>query len=181
MLRVDEVPSPMGAIVIAVRGEAACALVFEDHWADMEQQLFRRFSEKPRAERDPAGISSRVAAYLAGRMDAVADIEVDPGGTPFQRAVWTALRSIPAGTTRSYAQLAAAIGRPTAVRAVGAANGANPVSIIIPCHRVIRSDGDLCGYSGGIERKRWLLAHERKAVGTLAGTPLGSPAQLDLT
>ena len=82
-------------------------------------------------------------------------------GTPFQQAVWRALRRIPTGETLSYAELARRIGRPGAVRAVGRANGANPASIVVPCHRVIGSDGTLTGYGGGIERKRWLLAHER--------------------
>lgn len=172
MLRVDEVPSPMGRLVIAVRGEAVCALVFADRWSLAEELLRRRYPDKPRAERDPAGMSSRLAAYLAGQIDAIEGVEVELGGTPFQRAVWAELRRIPAGTTTSYARLAAAVGRPKAVRAVGAANGANPVAIIVPCHRVVRSDGDLCGYAGGVERKRWLLSHERTALGALAGTPL---------
>jgi methylated-DNA-[protein]-cysteine S-methyltransferase len=85
---------------------------------------------------------------------------VRTGGTDFQRSVWKALRDIPAGETRSYGQLAAAIGIPKAVRAVGLANGANPVGVIVPCHRVIGSGGKLTGYAGGLERKRWLLAHE---------------------
>ena len=85
---------------------------------------------------------------------------MNPGGTPFQQTVWSALREIPVGTTRTYAQLAASIGRPSAPRAVGLANGQNPVSIVIPCHRLIGSSGALTGYAGGLERKRWLLRHE---------------------
>ena len=85
-----------------------------------------------------------------------------PIGTPFQRAVWRALREIPCGETRSYGEIARRIGRPKAVRAVGLANGANPIGIVVPCHRVIGSNGTLTGYGGGIERKRWLLAHEGK-------------------
>jgi methylated-DNA-[protein]-cysteine S-methyltransferase len=85
---------------------------------------------------------------------------VTTGGTPFQREVWAALRRIPAGQIASYGQLAARIGRPAAVRAVGLANGSNPVGVIVPCHRVIGANGSLTGYGGGIERKRWLLAHE---------------------
>jgi methylated-DNA-[protein]-cysteine S-methyltransferase len=173
MLRVDEVPTPVGAMVFAVRGDAVCGLVFENYWAGMEAQLHQRFRETSRRERDPAGVSTKLRAYLAGQLTALDDIEVETGGTPFQRSVWEALRQIPAGATISYAQLAANVGRPTAMRAVGAANGANPVSIIIPCHRVVRSDGDLCGYGGGRDRKRWLIDHEQTAVGALAGTPLG--------
>ena len=104
--------------------------------------------------------SSALRAYLAGRLDALDALPVDAGGTPFQRECWAALRTIPAGTTWSYRQLAAAIGRPAAVRAVGLANGANPVGIVVPCHRVIGADGSLTGYGGGLERKRWLLEHE---------------------
>jgi methylated-DNA-[protein]-cysteine S-methyltransferase len=85
-------------------------------------------------------------------------------GTPFQRSVWSALRRIPAGTTTSYGALAEHIERPTAVRAVGHANGANPISVVVPCHRVIGADGSLTGYGGGLDRKRWLLAHEGVAV-----------------
>jgi methylated-DNA-[protein]-cysteine S-methyltransferase len=96
-------------------------------------------------------------------LDAIDGLAVAARGTDFQRSVWRALRRIPCGETTSYGALAQRIGRPTAVRAVGHANGANPVSIVVPCHRVIGSDGSLTGYGGGIERKRWLLAHEQRA------------------
>jgi len=86
---------------------------------------------------------------------------VQTAGTPFQRAVWRALREIPRGATESYSKLAQRIGRPTAVRAVGLANGSNPIGIVVPCHRVIGANGSLTGYGGGMERKRWLLEHER--------------------
>jgi len=104
---------------------------------------------------------------------------VDPGGTPFQRAVWAALRRIPPGTTCSYTDLARAVGAPTAVRAVGTANGANPVAVVIPCHRVVRSDGSLGGYGGGLDRKRWLLEHEKAALpaGALLQRVLSFPAR----
>lgn len=174
MLRVDEVRSPVGTLFLVVRGEAVCALSFEDEWPGARELLRQRLGEPFRHEPNPAGITARLSAYLAGRMEALDDIAVDPGGTPFQRAVWTALRNIPPGTTASYAQLAEAVGQPKATRAVGTANGANPVAIIIPCHRVVRANGELGGYAGGVERKRWLLAHEAKAVGALAGTPLGA-------
>ena len=93
-------------------------------------------------------------------------------GTPFQRSVWRALRAIPCGETRSYGDIARAIGRPSAVRAVGLANGANPIGVVVPCHRVIGAGGALVGYGGGVDRKRWLLAHERSAA---------HPRQLTLT
>jgi len=110
----------------------------------------------------PSPSSARLAleAYFAGDLLAIDRIQVNSGGTAFQRDVWTALRLIPVGQTLSYGALAAQLGRPAAVRAVGLANGANPTGIVVPCHRVIGADGSLTGYGGGIERKRWLLAHE---------------------
>lgn len=99
-------------------------------------------------------------AYFEGHLAALEAIRTLTRGTDFQRRVWAALRDIPAGTTVSYGQLAAKIGRPAAVRAVGAANGANPTPIVVPCHRVIGADASLTGFGGGLERKRWLLAHE---------------------
>ncbi|MDR3439380.1 methylated-DNA--[protein]-cysteine S-methyltransferase [Telmatospirillum sp.] len=108
----------------------------------------------------PASISQPLSAYFAGHIDAVDAVPLKTGGTTFQRTVWAALRCIPPGKTTSYGALAATIGRPTAVRAVGLANGANPIGIVVPCHRVIGADGSLTGYAGGIARKRWLLDHE---------------------
>jgi methylated-DNA-[protein]-cysteine S-methyltransferase len=98
--------------------------------------------------------------YFAGNVEAIDDIPVETSGTPFQREVWSALRKIPAGKTTSYGLLATKIDRPKAIRAVGMANGANPVGIVVPCHRVIGKDSSLTGYGGGLERKRWLLEHE---------------------
>jgi methylated-DNA-[protein]-cysteine S-methyltransferase len=117
------------------------------------------FGRRPAA---PAlqSLADRLKAYFDGDFRALDRISVDPVGTPFQRDVWRALLRIPAGQTWSYAELARAVGRPDAVRAVGAANGANPIPIVIPCHRVIGTDGRLVGYGGGLERKRWLLEHE---------------------
>ncbi|TMB16567.1 MAG: methylated-DNA--[protein]-cysteine S-methyltransferase, partial [Deltaproteobacteria bacterium] len=105
-------------------------------------------------------ISDQVRAYFAGDVRALDGVAVDPDGTPFQRRVWAALRAIPPGETRTYGELARQLG--THPRAVGSANGSNPVCLAIPCHRVIASDGKLCGYAWGEERKRWLLAHERR-------------------
>ncbi len=113
----------------------------------------------------PRPVAEALAAYFAGEMTALDRVPWRTVGTDFQQAVWRALLDIPAGETTTYAALAARIGRPTAVRAVGHANGANPVGVVIPCHRVIGSDGTLTGYGGGIERKRWLLEHERAATG----------------
>jgi methylated-DNA-[protein]-cysteine S-methyltransferase len=136
------------------------ALTFDDPVG----QAIRRVRDRDAAavideEPDP-GVAGALAAYFQGRLEALDDLRVDPHGTPFQRHVWTALRRIPVRQTLSYKALAEAVGRPSAVRAVGAANGANPVAIVIPCHRVIGSGGRLVGYGGGLARKRWLLAHE---------------------
>ncbi|RAP58608.1 methylated-DNA--[protein]-cysteine S-methyltransferase [Oleiagrimonas sp. MCCC 1A03011] len=110
-----------------------------------------------------APICAQFAAYFAGeRFDF--DLPTRPHGTPFQRGVWEGLLDIGYGRTASYAELARSIGRPRAVRAVGAANGANPLSIIVPCHRVIGADGSLTGYGGGMEAKQWLLEHERRCM-----------------
>jgi len=111
----------------------------------------------------PGAIRDALGRYFAGELTALADIPWRVAGTDFQRQVWQALTEIPAGETRTYSQQAARIGRPTAVRAVGLANGANPIGVVIPCHRVIGSNGALTGYGGGLERKRWLLAHEGAA------------------
>src|SRR5262249_4441707 len=110
--------------------------------------------------RAPDSIRDSIHAYFEGDLQALKQIPVETEGTPFQKQVWSALREIPAGSTSSYGQLAARIGRPAASRAVGMANGSNPVGIVVPCHRVIGANGALTGYGGGIDRKRWLLAHE---------------------
>ena len=107
--------------------------------------------------------ANQIAEYFAGRRR-MFELELAPRGTPFQLAVWNELVKIPFGETVTYAELAFRIGRPAAVRAVGAANGANPIPVIIPCHRVIGSNGSLTGYGGGIERKQWLLAHEGRRL-----------------
>ncbi len=108
----------------------------------------------------PDSIRAPIQAYFEGDLAALARVLVETGGTAFQRKVWAALRRIPAGTTATYGQLAAAIGNANASRAVGMANGSNPVAIVVPCHRVIGAGGGLTGYAGGTDRKRWLLTHE---------------------
>jgi len=138
-------------------------------WFDDDESLrerFRRHQNGAPVEMSapPPTLVAALDAYFAGDLAALDRLEVDPQGTPFQREAWAALRRIPAGETRTYAQQAAAIGRPSATRAVGTANGANPIPIVIPCHRVIGADGSLTGFGGGLERKRWLLAHERANV-----------------
>jgi methylated-DNA-[protein]-cysteine S-methyltransferase len=135
---------------------------FGDTRADLEHELVARLRRtgfvKP--HNDPAGAVSALRAYFAGDLRALDTLAIDPMGTPFQLRVWTALRSVPAGHTASYADIAKAIGAPSSTRAVGAANGANPIAIVVPCHRIIGASGSLVGYGGGLERKRWLLEHE---------------------
>jgi methylated-DNA-[protein]-cysteine S-methyltransferase len=154
------IPTPIGELCGYVHHTALCALEFADGRGSAGHELARRFGPVELGEADPLGLAGRFAAYLAGDLRALDAIEVDAGGTAFQRAVWAALRRIAPGTTVSYAELARTIGAPAAVRAVGAANGQNPIAVVVPCHRVIRSDGTLGGYGGGLDRKRWLLAHE---------------------
>ena len=116
----------------------------------------------------PRSITRALDAYFDGDLGAINDVQVATGGTRFQCGVWAALREIPGGTTISYGKLASRLGDPGASRAVGAANGANPIPIIVPCHRVIGADGRLTGYGGGLARKKWLLEHEaRFAAGNL--------------
>jgi methylated-DNA-[protein]-cysteine S-methyltransferase len=117
---------------------------------------------------DPLRVESTFRDYFDGGFALLDGIRVETGGTPFQRRVWQVLRTIPAGETWSYLEVARAVGAAEAVRAVGAANGANPVAIVVPCHRVIGSNGRLVGYGGGLERKRWLLAHEHAPVSETA-------------
>lgn len=163
-LLTGRLPSPLGTMLLAWDDERRLrALDFQDSEERFERLLKRYHQTGPgrrTPDRPPAEIGDRLAAYFAGEVDVLDSIPVATGGTPFQREIWEALRAIPSGETTTYGRLAAQIGRPSACRAVGAANGANPVVIVVPCHRVIGSDSSLTGYGGGIERKRWLLAHE---------------------
>lgn len=160
-IEIAEVPSPIGDIVIACLDRAVVALRFGDGDGEITGLLGRRFQRWATGSGPHADAAAgRLRDYFAGDIHALDGIQVDTGGTPFQQAVWAQLRRIPPGRTASYREIAAAIGAPSATRAVGAANGANPVGIIIPCHRVIGADGALTGYGGGLDRKRWLLEHE---------------------
>jgi len=149
--------SPLGEMLIAATSKGICRLTFDDS----EESLRRLFPNATISE-DAGGLRDLIdGALTAIESPLVArELPIDVAGTAFQEAVWRELRKIPAGETRSYAQIAAAIGQPKAVRAVGTANGDNHVAVLIPCHRVIRSDGSLGGYAGGLDRKRQLLAAE---------------------
>jgi len=162
-LATDEIRSPIGTIVVVTGERGLCALDFDDCRERMTRLLRRHHGEVTlEKRRNPRGVSTRVRAYLEGRLDALDDITVDAGGTDFQRTVWAALREIPCGARVSYADIAGAIGKPKAARAVGAANGQNPVALVVPCHRVVAADGKLAGYAGGMKRKEWLLEHEQR-------------------
>jgi methylated-DNA-[protein]-cysteine S-methyltransferase len=161
-LLTDRYPTPVGEAILVFdeRGRLR-ALDFFDHEGRMQRLLLRHYGmvSLQRAPA-PAAIANALDAYFRGRLDALTAIPRCTAGTPFQRTVWEALCTIPPGTTLSYLALAQRIGRPAAVRAVGLANGANPIGIVVPCHRVIGADGSLTGYGGGLPRKRWLLEHE---------------------
>ena len=161
---IDRVSSPLGPMVLVSDREGDLrALDFEDHEARMQRLLRRHYGSCVlESGRVPGTVRDALAAFFTGEIEAIAAITVRTHGTEFQRRVWAALRRIPAGSTMTYGQLAALIERPNASRAVGLANGSNPIAIIVPCHRVIGADGTLTGYGGGIERKRWLLAHEQQ-------------------
>ncbi|MBI5442465.1 MAG: methylated-DNA--[protein]-cysteine S-methyltransferase [Deltaproteobacteria bacterium] len=155
------VETATGAFWFAAKDGALVAAGFSESAPRLLARLEARFGPlEPREASDPAGAASAFRRFLAGERAALESVPVDLGGTSFQRDVWAALRGIPTGTTITYAELARRVGRPRAVRAVGGANGANPISIIVPCHRVVGKDG-LRGYAGGVARKEWLLAHER--------------------
>jgi len=157
-LLIDHLKTPIGklAIVADERGRLH-AVGFTGGHARMERELER---EQLKSARDPFGMTSALMAYFEGELGAIEGLPVAFGGTDFQRSVWRALTKIPCGQTCSYGDIARRIGNPSAVRAVGLANGSNPVGIVVPCHRVIGANGTLTGYGGGIERKRWLLRHE---------------------
>jgi methylated-DNA-[protein]-cysteine S-methyltransferase len=165
-LCLSEHTSPVGAFTVVTRGEALCVAAFSDSTADvLVRALSRRYPDLPLATgAAPRAVEEAFEAYWSGELGAIDKLEVEAGGTPFQARIWAALREIPVGETISYAELSRRVGSPGASRAAGSANGANPISIVIPCHRVIRGDGDLCGYAGGVPRKRWLLAHEGAKV-----------------
>lgn len=165
---VEPIDTPTGAMLIVTDHEDRLrALDWQDHDARLRRLLRRHYGAtvtlRPRANASPA--RRALDAYFAGDLDAIATLPTATNGTEFQRKVWDALRRIPTARTISYGELARDIGRASGARAVGLANGANPIAIVVPCHRVIGADASLTGYGGGIERKRWLLAHERAHLG----------------
>ncbi len=167
MLTVDRIESPIGPLRIAERDGQICLLHFGGTAAAVHAALAKWYPDERPVEAECDSIRRMLARYFDGDVAVLDEVAVEMNGTPFQRRVWEALRTIPVGTTISYGDLARSLGQQTAVRAVGAANGANPVALIVPCHRVIGTNGSLVGYGGGLDRKRWLLAHEGVRAGTL--------------
>jgi methylated-DNA-[protein]-cysteine S-methyltransferase len=161
-LYLDRVATPLGLTFLVTDAAGAVrAFEFEDYEARMMRLLRLHYGAvELRAAAAPQSVKDGIAQYFAGELNAVDGLPCATGGTAFQRNVWAALRKILAGTTINYAVLAERIGKPRAARAVGRANGSNPISVIVPCHRVIGANGALTGYGGGLPRKQWLLAHE---------------------
>lgn len=161
--------SPIGTLVVLTDAEGRLRVADFDDYQDRTAQLLDRgygrggWSVSMAAKPSPA--LRALADYFDGDLTGIDGIETATAGTVLQRAVWAALRAVPPGTTESYGALAARIGHPRAVRPVGAANGANPICIVVPCHRVVGANGTLTGYGGGLERKRWLLEHEARHAG----------------
>jgi len=163
-LSLDRFESPLGDILLVFEGDTLRALDFSDYEPRMQRLLRLHYGTVVLTEAPaPACITTPLRAFFAGDWAALDAIRVETGGTAFQRAVWVALRRIPAGHTMSYGRVATEVGRPAASRAVGLANGSNPVAIVVPCHRVIGANAGLTGYAGGLARKAWLLEHEKPA------------------
>lgn len=164
----DTLPTPIGDMILICDEEGRLRAT---DWTDYDDRMQRLLTRHYGADnfvltpaKDPFGLSTAIAAYFAGDLHAIDTLPVATEGTAFQKSVWQALRSIPVGKTISYGELAEKLKNPSAVRAVGLANGANPIGVVVPCHRVIGANGSLTGYGGGLERKRWLLNHEKQLL-----------------
>jgi methylated-DNA-[protein]-cysteine S-methyltransferase len=164
-LILDRIDTPVGQVLLVTDADGVVrALDFHDFEPRMRRLLARHCGAFELVEgKAPAEVRDAVLSYFSGDARALDQVKTRTAGTAFQRAIWSALRAIPPGQTRTYAQIAQAVGSPRAVRATGMANGQNPIALIVPCHRVIGANGTLTGYAGGVQRKRWLLAHEGQA------------------
>jgi methylated-DNA-[protein]-cysteine S-methyltransferase len=172
----DRMPTPIGDLLVVVdRHGNLRGADFFDHEERMRTLLRQQYAREGAVALvegpAPKAIRAAIEAYFDGDLTAIDKLPIKTGGTPFQREVWRLLRLIPAGKTTTYGKLAARLGTPNAARAVGTANGANPIGVIVPCHRVIGSDASLTGYGGGLPRKQWLLTHEGAAFRALERTP----------
>ncbi len=172
-LFIDRVDTPIGELLLVADDAGNVRAV---DWADHEERMLRllrlhygKSGFKLESDRNPHGLRDAMNRYFSGDIAVIDEISVKTAGTPFQHSVWKELRKIPRGSAISYRKLAERIDRAKAVRAVGLANGSNPVGIVVPCHRVIGSDGSLTGYGGGLERKQWLLKHEQNNTRPTSG------------
>lgn len=160
----EKIATPLGPLWILCDEESRLRAVEWDEYSERMEQLldlhYRDQGYRRVSAANPGGFSSKLNDYFAGNLNAINDLPGETAGTPFQREVWQALRTIPCGQVMHYGELAQRLGRPGAARAVGAANGSNPISIVVPCHRVIGRNGTMTGYAGGVQRKEWLLRHE---------------------
>jgi methylated-DNA-[protein]-cysteine S-methyltransferase len=158
----DRLQTPIGtALLVTDAGGVLRALDWEEHEPRMRELLRLQYGAVDLNDAaSPKELRAALTAYFKGDLDRLNTIKWRVAGTPFQQKVWTALPRIPAGTTMSYGALAAKLDAPKAMRAVGHANGCNPISVVVPCHRLIGANGALVKYGGGLERKRWLLEHE---------------------
>jgi methylated-DNA-[protein]-cysteine S-methyltransferase len=170
-LSFDTMSSPTGDLMIVTDQEGHLRAL---EWTDLEDRMTRLLARQYKGQhvtltkgQAPIAIRQALEHYFDGDLHALDNLSTTSGGTAFQRSVWRALRDIPVGQTRSYLDIAKAIGNPKGVRAIGLANGANPIGIVVPCHRVIGSNGALTGYGGGMARKHWLLRHEGAIAGEL--------------
>ncbi|CAI1609892.1 methylated-DNA--[protein]-cysteine S-methyltransferase [Serratia proteamaculans] len=161
---IDRMATPVGELVLIADEQDRLRAI---DWTEHEVRLMKLLNTHYRADRfqlvdksNPGGLTDAMQRYFSGELDVIDQLPVMTAGTEFQRSVWQQLRQIPCGEIITYGELAKRIGRPTASRAVGMANGSNPISIVVPCHRVIGSQGALTGYAGGVQRKQWLLKHE---------------------
>ncbi len=157
----DRIQTPIGDMMLLASAGVMLVLEFVDAEGRVEREISARFSKvEVTPTKNPFGFSKRIADYFAGDLRTIESIPTDGGGTEFQKRVWAGLRLIPCGVTISYGELATRLGDKNAMRAVGLANGRNPISIVVPCHRVIGANGSMTGYGGGMARKEWLLRHE---------------------
>lgn len=156
------IETPIGTLTLVASEAGLTGTYMEGHRPAPDEATWGERDDAPAPGSPLAEAAAQLAAYFAGERTRF-ELPLDPGGTDFQRKVWAALAEIPYGETRTYGWIAERIGQPTAVRAVGLANGRNPLSVIVPCHRVVGSTGKLTGYAGGVERKSFLLDHERGA------------------
>jgi methylated-DNA-[protein]-cysteine S-methyltransferase len=157
----DTIPTPICPMILLARDGVLLSLEFSDADDRVKRELKTRFGDAEFVStKNPFGFSERITNYFAGDLATIDTIPTDGGGTDFQRRVWAELRNIPCGVTISYGELASRLGDRNAMRAVGLANGRNPIAVVVPCHRVIGANGSMTGYGGGIARKEWLLRHE---------------------